>query len=833
MYKIEDGLIKDFVENTNNLTKVERDLFYFLVNGVPENILYISNQPQDPETPEEWVENKPFLILLLAMAKVLGGSRELILNLRNSHSLPNLIQNILDTDNLKDNNKRLLALMARDVGFDIDFTKITRDTEDKYLKELETYFNFILNYYTNVRNRGSTAALHQILRDYNQIDLNLGYPELDILDQGDYDELADELGLNGTGGKPDKLYVDSGRIRAHFTTLPESYALIPEDLSYETTFDFNNNLFYLNPDSKLYKLLMEIKPAGIYYELVVKATLYMLFTEDKVLSASGSSVSDGSDTDTGFRVPTNVNLITNTINFSYTDNIDEITDITASVGVMTNVDFDSFYSLEATTFTEEKNIDHDILKVKNQPKQTLHTYNIDFDLDNDVLFNGLDDVTSLMVRPTVKDKYDYSRKSSFSRVLPLNEIIKLAKLELSQVQENTYGVSTDLTATVKNSHNREKSTVVIEFLQNDYYGSGTITEFTDGSELMRAQYVKTFMKSNTSPKAKHGKLATRWTVTRDNKTKVFNKNLDVKWADKYGRQDFPLELNVVPATGTGINISVTNPNKFGVSSITLAIKYEYRNILNQWGIDHTANSRRYNFGAGNQATVEFNNINVFQDYKIVEYSGAANKEFSLTVTEHTAEEALINLSIANQPNYVGNILKNLFDNETVFATDDGISEEKWCVVESDPYYYDNNIDKPKRAVITVAVNSGAINGSEYAVDSVTTPTFITPEPVEVPTADPSINTIYCVYTGSSTEVAIYANITNNDSAAVNIYTDIGQLLGELGAGATTDFYIGDASYPGIGGPGSTTVSVYAISSGLSASQVVSKTSNLKVCNLQE
>ena len=145
----------------NNYTDTEQFVFNYIIESFPE-FMYHS------KVDNVWQYNEPMLSMVAVLAKTIGASRELILNLETSKDIVGLY-NKITTDILKDNNKQLLLPLALDLQYNIDNLssdlKVLQDT----LIEREP---FVKNNLVNLRHRGSTSILKDILIQYANYNKN-------------------------------------------------------------------------------------------------------------------------------------------------------------------------------------------------------------------------------------------------------------------------------------------------------------------------------------------------------------------------------------------------------------------------------------------------------------------------------------------------------------------------------------------------------------------------------------------------------------------------------------------------------------------------------------
>lgn len=453
MYKIENELLLKYINNEEkeNLSETEKYLFDFLVNTVPETMLYEKVDPEENDG-NPYKENVDFLTLLVVLSKVIGGSRELILNLEKAQSLPEIVKGIVDDSkkNLKDNNLRLLALKAEEIGFNIDLTKITRG-KSEYLNDLEKYFNLIVNKYETTRNRGSQSALYQVLRDYNSVDERVGFSEVVILDAGSYDTIAESLGLDGEtqvpGGepnekKPDRTTIPAGTLRIYLENMPGEFGYQEGVLNFDNSFDYTENYFYLDRESELYKYFMNIKPTGLFYELIIKSTAYMILATQHAFSLAGSADYQNHNLPNGFREIIGISLLqTPSCSIYYTDNISSIENVHFQIGTKVNIDYDINIEIKATG-DGGNTVEQGNKETLNKPKNSAHWYQhnlIDFGINNEEDFNDLQEIE---VTYTVSDKFDINNNIPTIKTFQIPEIMYpgLVSIYAEEVSRDQYNV---------------------------------------------------------------------------------------------------------------------------------------------------------------------------------------------------------------------------------------------------------------------------------------------------------------------------------------------------------------------------------------------------------
>lgn len=200
----------------DNFTEVEQFVFNYILKSFPEFMYYYKED-------NKWVYNEPLLSMIAILAKAIGASRELILNLDTSkdiNSLYSKIKNGIYTEN----NKKLLYALATELQYDIG----NLDTDiDNVISKLEAEEPFVKNNLVGIRNRGTIEAIRELLMQYSRFEeeYNVQY-------------YAEESG-------------------------PFSVSV-------------GVNLADLNNSHPLYRALMNIRPAGVVYNIIGLVTEILL-----------------------------------------------------------------------------------------------------------------------------------------------------------------------------------------------------------------------------------------------------------------------------------------------------------------------------------------------------------------------------------------------------------------------------------------------------------------------------------------------------------------------------------------------------------------------------
>lgn len=238
--------VKQYVQA--NFTTVEKEVFDYILSSFPESILS-----------QEGTDSEEVLLLLSVLAKVVGNSKELILNLKTSHSLNEIIQKIED-DYFPENNKKLLFPLASD----LKYHRLFEDLEtDALLQQLNSEKFFLQDYYQLYKNRGTLTAVSQIVKKFAAF---LSEEEITYTIY----ELKNQVNIVIEGLDPNE-YADFGDGTFSFTVEGETI---------DTAF--------LKKDLIIYDMLMSIKPLGANYNI-----LFEFFAFNLVNVLSDRVVDDG------------------------------------------------------------------------------------------------------------------------------------------------------------------------------------------------------------------------------------------------------------------------------------------------------------------------------------------------------------------------------------------------------------------------------------------------------------------------------------------------------------------------------------------------------------
>jgi hypothetical protein len=214
--------VKTYV--SNNYTEIEQEFFNYLVKTFPEHV----------RTRDDGTDRNDILLLLALLAKTLGNSKELILNLKKSHSLDELYKDINLGIN-KENNLRLLVPFADDLDYNI----LAGKTVEEKLNIIEQEEAFIKITPMLTKYRGTKRYIELLIKAFEEV---LGYP-LDYTIE--YSENQVDIYFN------DLLdYLDS-----------DTYVRT-EGL---------RDIFNMKTDNNFNRLLMYYKPAGSVYNALVTA----------------------------------------------------------------------------------------------------------------------------------------------------------------------------------------------------------------------------------------------------------------------------------------------------------------------------------------------------------------------------------------------------------------------------------------------------------------------------------------------------------------------------------------------------------------------------------
>lgn len=231
-----------------NFTTVEQEVFDYILSSFPESILS-----------QEGTDSEEVLLLLSALAKVVGNSKEIILNLKTGHSLNEIIQKVED-DYLAENNKKLLLPLAAD----LKYHRLFEDLEtDDLLAQLVSEKFFLQDYYQLYKNRGTLTAVSQIVKKFAAF---LSEEEITYTIY----ELKNQVNIVIEGLDPNE-YADFG---------DGTYSFNVDGETIDTAF--------LRKDLIIYDMLMSIKPLGANYNI-----LFEFFAFNLVNILSDRVVDDG------------------------------------------------------------------------------------------------------------------------------------------------------------------------------------------------------------------------------------------------------------------------------------------------------------------------------------------------------------------------------------------------------------------------------------------------------------------------------------------------------------------------------------------------------------
>lgn len=267
-----------------NFTTVEQEVFDYILSSFPESILS-----------QEGTDSEEVLLLLSALAKVVGNSKEIILNLKTGHSLNETIQKVED-GYLAENNKKLLLPLAAD----LKYHRLFEDLEtDDLLAQLVSEKFFLQDYYQLYKNRGTLTAVTQIVKKF------AAFLSEEEITHTIY-ELKNQVNIVIEGLDPNE-YADFGDGTFSFTVDGETI---------DTAF--------LKKDLIIYDMLMSIKPLGANYNILFEFFAFNLVNilSDRVVGDGlfdpNIKLSDASLTSTNPQV---VQLVTNEQNNDYAGTI--------------------------------------------------------------------------------------------------------------------------------------------------------------------------------------------------------------------------------------------------------------------------------------------------------------------------------------------------------------------------------------------------------------------------------------------------------------------------------------------------------------------------------
>lgn len=238
--------VKQYVQA--NFTTVEQEVFDYILSSFPESILS-----------QEGTDSEEVLLLLSALAKVVGSSKELILNLKTGHSLNEIFTKI-ENDYLTQSNEKLLLPLAAD----LKYHRLSEDLQtSELIAQLKTEKFFLQDYYQLYKNRGTLTAVSQIVKKFAAF---LSEEEITYTIY----ELKNQVNIVIEGLDPN-VYANFGDGTYSFNVGGETI---------DTAF--------LRKDLIIYDMLMSIKPLGANYNI-----LFEFFAFNLVNILSDRVVDDG------------------------------------------------------------------------------------------------------------------------------------------------------------------------------------------------------------------------------------------------------------------------------------------------------------------------------------------------------------------------------------------------------------------------------------------------------------------------------------------------------------------------------------------------------------
>jgi len=282
---------------TNNFSDEEKRLFDFVLSSFPESILVQNGE-----------ESEDILALLAILAKTFGSSRELVFNLKNAHDISELYKSIKNNSALKSNNEQLILPLISDLGYH----RLSADmTVDELIDKVIEEAPFIEDYYSLYKNRGTLLAVDHIVKKFAEY-LGKSIVDYDIYEFENRVVILFQY-LEG--------YVDTEKAQITFP-LPEcQWEIINKyysttDVSTSPTCGANvvktectlvegsTNYYcidylgieeidasYVKSDSIIYDMLMQFKPVGILYDILIEystASIINLLSE-RVIGRSGTT----------------------------------------------------------------------------------------------------------------------------------------------------------------------------------------------------------------------------------------------------------------------------------------------------------------------------------------------------------------------------------------------------------------------------------------------------------------------------------------------------------------------------------------------------------------
>ena len=234
--------------NTAGLTLVQLDFLNYLINSFPSEVKSIGGKDNDPLKP-----------LLVSIAKSLGNSRELILNLKNSKDIVSLIQDIENEKikHLKINNFKLLLLLLRELNIPVDFN---RANDLDYIEEISSKLKILEDSYILKKSRGSNNSIYTLLEDLSYMDSTIDVSKVMIIES--LEDINSKVPANETSLKSglQQAFESKGSPLIYLGVVNQDYLDPDADESF-------SNLLPLKTTAEIHKELMLIKPAGIRYNL--------------------------------------------------------------------------------------------------------------------------------------------------------------------------------------------------------------------------------------------------------------------------------------------------------------------------------------------------------------------------------------------------------------------------------------------------------------------------------------------------------------------------------------------------------------------------------------
>lgn len=209
----------------------ERDLFNYLLQTYPEQAIEI--QETDANGNPILIYNEDIILLLALLAKLFGGTREIIEDLQYAYDI-----DYLTSQEKKSNTDNLLILLANEM----QFTFLNDDNQETKIKDIKEKKRFLEQYFISKRFRGTFLAIELILNAFKEYQNNKGFPF-------EYEDLSE-----GTVTTIKILTDGEDFIDPNHTV----YRTVEE----ETYLSLNQNHF-------LYKMITNIKPAGFTYNIIL------------------------------------------------------------------------------------------------------------------------------------------------------------------------------------------------------------------------------------------------------------------------------------------------------------------------------------------------------------------------------------------------------------------------------------------------------------------------------------------------------------------------------------------------------------------------------------